>query len=104
MLICTGLAVILSAQLWPGLPVAAAIALIGCGATGVMCQQLDTRHRRLRLCGSLLVYAALVGLAVGAQLHLRNDAIYVADAVVAVLLLLTAVQTTFQRTDSASSW
>jgi len=104
LLIGTGLAIILAAQVLPGIPVAAAFALIGWGTTRVMCQQPETRHQRWRLCGSLLVYGALVGLAVGAELDLRFDAVFVADALLAVLLLLSAIHSVFQRTDSSSTW
>ncbi|QEG37950.1 hypothetical protein [Bythopirellula goksoeyrii] len=109
-LIGTGLAVVLAAQLWPGIPIAAAIALIGCGATYVSHKAATAgladslRHQRWRLCGSLLVYGALVGLAVGAELDLRFNTIFVADALLALLLLLSAVQSVFHRTDSSSTW
>ncbi len=104
-----GLGIILAAQIWPGVPVAAAIALIGCGATCVLLHKaavgrVTIRHQRWRLCGSLLVYTALVGLAVGAELHLRCDVIFLADALLAVALLLSAVHLAFQCTDSASTW
>lgn len=107
LLIGTGLFIILAAQLWPGIPIAAAIALIGCGATCVMQNGATggrARHQRWRLCVSLLVYGVLVGLAIGAELDLRIDVLFVADALLAVMLLLGAVHGVFQRTDSASTW
>lgn len=109
LLIGTGLAIILAAQIGPGIPIAAAIALIGCGATVVMQKAatvgraLHFRHQRWWHGGSLLIYAALVGLAAGAQLDLRRDALYISDAVVAIVLLLGATHIAFQRT-SASNW
>ncbi len=110
LIIGVGLVVILAAQLWPGIPIAAPIALIGYGATYVL-QKAATqdranspRHQRWRLCGSLLIYAALVGLAIGAELHLRLDAVFFVDALLAILVLLHTTQVVFQRTDSASSW
>lgn len=110
LIIGAGLVVVLAAQIWTGVPIAAAIALVGCGATCVL-QKAATvgpenslRHQRWRLCGSLLVYAALVGLAIGAELHLRLDPIFLADALLAILVLLYATHAVFQRTDSASTW
>jgi hypothetical protein len=78
-----GLAVVLAAQLWPAVPIAAAIALIGLGATLTLA---DCRQHGLVLMLNFAIYAALVGLAIAAQWNLRNDAITLIDAIVAFVI------------------
>ena len=103
LLIGLGLVIVLAAQFGSGVPIAGAIALIACGATCVLLAG-TVRHQRWRLVGNLLVYAALVGLAMGAQLQLRSDALHLLDAAVAGALLLGAAYVAFQRSPSVSNW
>ncbi|MCA9230483.1 MAG: hypothetical protein KDA57_07520 [Planctomycetales bacterium] len=64
-LIAAGLVVVFAALVWPGVPIAGAILLVGCGAT----LTLGTRRARQEwlLLANLAVYASLGCLAVAAQ-------------------------------------
>lgn len=83
-----GLVVVLGAQLWPVIPLAVGIALIGLGST------LTLNHRRrneLLLALNLAVYVSLVVLAVSAQLDQRLNLITLCDAVAAAAVLAAAL-------------
>ncbi len=68
-LIGIGLTVILAAQIWPLVPIAAALALIGWGATLSLLENLNVYRREYLAVLNLVVYVLLVGLAIGAQTH-----------------------------------
>lgn len=81
-LIGIGLAVVLAAQAFPVIPIAAAIAFIGLGAT----QALSLRHQRELLLMNALIYIPLVLLAVTAQWDARLDLLTIIDAIVAAAM------------------
>ncbi len=84
LLIGAGLTVVLAAQLFSEIPLAAAMALIGSGAT----LTLATEHRHaLLLPLNLCVYVSLAALAVAAQFHARLNAWTIADAMLAATLI-----------------
>jgi hypothetical protein len=86
LLIGTGLTIVLSAQLWPVIPIAAAIALIGLGAT----QTLHRQNNALLSALNAAIYASLVALAICAQIDLRRDALTQCDAILAIILIVIA--------------
>lgn len=86
-----GLAVVLAAQIWSAIPLATAIAVIGLGATLTLAER---RQRQLLLHLNLLIYTALVSLAIAAQLHARVNVATLCDAASAVALLLFALKST----------
>jgi hypothetical protein len=82
-----GLAVVLAAQAFPTLPLAAAIALIGSGATLALAEH----HRyALLLPLNLCVYVALAALAITAELHAQITATFI-DALLATAILIRAL-------------
>jgi hypothetical protein len=79
-----GLAVVLAAQLFAGIPIAAAITLIGWGSM----LTLRERHmHELVLVLNFATYAGVVALAIAAQLNLRYDVMTLADAILALVVL-----------------
>jgi len=101
-LIAAGMAVVLTALLWPGVPIAAAVLLIGYGAL----LTVFARPGRQELLGlvNLAVYASLGCLAVAAQTHAgingpmgRVGNLQLADHLVATVLLALLIKTTWQR-------
>ena len=82
-----GLAVVLAAQLWVTIPIAAAIALIGLGAT---CTLIANRHGGLLLALNYAVYVSLVALALAAEINLRYDVLTMGDAALAITLIVMA--------------
>ena len=101
-LIVAGMSVVLLAMLWPGLPIAAAVMLIGCGAMNT----LFSRPGRQELLGmlSLAVYASLGCLAVAAQTHaaINSPAASVSvllqiDHAAATVLLAIMIRATIRR-------
>lgn len=82
-----GLAVVLAAQLWSGIPLAAAIALIGFGATLTLIEQ---RQHSLLLALNLALYGLIALLAIGAQFDIHLSILTSLDAVLAVFLTYKA--------------
>jgi hypothetical protein len=79
-----GLAVVLATQLISGIPIAAAIALIGMGS------MLTLRERgmhELVLILNFAMYAGIVALAIAGQLNLRYEVVTLADAILALVVL-----------------
>lgn len=97
LLIAGGLTVVLVAQLWPMIPVAAAISLIGLGATVTLARRPQSEPV---LVVNIVVYGALTLLAVGAQLDIRYDALTLCDVVAAGALIIRAISESLARTDS----
>lgn len=87
LLIGSGLAIVLAAQLWPAIPLAAAIALIGLGAT----LTLKRHHNELLLALNFAIYASLVALAITAQMDLHNNLLTQCDAILAIILIVVAI-------------
>ena len=87
LLIGTGLAIVLAAQFLPAIPLATAIALIGIGATLTLERN---HHGELLLALNFVIYAALVALAITAQMNLRDTPLTQCDAVIAVVLTIAA--------------
>lgn len=87
LLIGTGLAIVLAAQLWPAIPLAAAISLIGLGAT----LTLQRRHHELLLALNITIYASLVALAISAQINLHDNLLTQCDAILAIILIVAAI-------------
>ena len=94
--------VVLLAMLWPGVPIAAAVMLIGCGAMNT----LFSRPGRQELLGmlSLAVYASLGCLAVAAQTHAainspaaRVSVLLQIDHAAATVLLAIMIRATIRR-------
>lgn len=87
-LIGAGLALVLASQLAPAIPLAAAIALVGLGATSAL-----VRHRQSELLVAInfAVYGALVALAISAQMNLGNNVLIQCDAIVAIILIVVAI-------------
>jgi hypothetical protein len=87
-----GLAFVLAAQLWSMIPLAAAIALIGLGATFT----LQRRHpNELLLALNFAVYVSLVALAIVAQMNLHNNLLTQCDAILAIVLIIGTMPRTF---------
>ncbi len=91
-LIGIGLVIVLTAQVVPAVPIAAAIALVGWGAQLTL---FSSRHNSLLGLVNLPVYATLVSFAVASQIHAELDADLgkvplhlVIDHALAVLLLV----------------
>ena len=87
-LIAAGLLLVVTAQLWPGMPVAGAIALVGMGAS----RHLAAAHHpwRLLVAGfNTLVYSSLASLALAAEANglVRVKALVTADALAAAVLV-----------------
>ena len=97
LLIGVGLAVVLAAQLWPVLPLAAAIAMIGWGATLTLKRH---HHNELLLALNLVVYSSLTGLAILAELSLRSDLLVLVDESLALVLGLSSLIDTMRRRQS----
>lgn len=83
-----GLAIVLMAQLCPVIPLAAAISLIGLGATHTLKR---SQNNELLLTLNLVIYASLAALAVAAQLNLHSGWLTQCDAILAIILILTAL-------------
>jgi hypothetical protein len=84
MLIGVGLAVVLAAQLFVGIPIAAAMALIAWGS------MLTLRERHMNevvLVLNFAMYAGIVALGIAAQLNLRYDSVTLCDSVLALAIL-----------------
>ena len=101
-LIAAGMAVVLAALLWPSVPIASAVMLIGYGAL----LTVFARPGQQELLGlvNLAVYALLGCLAVAAQTHAgingtldRVSNLQLADHLVATVLLALLIRTTLQR-------
>lgn len=101
-MIVAGLVVVFAALAWPGVPIAAAIMLIGYGAM----VSVLARPARQELLGvlSLTVYASLGCLAVAAQTHAavngptgRFGVFILADHLAAALLLALLVRMVLRR-------
>jgi hypothetical protein len=89
-LIGVGLSLVLAAQVFGGIPVAAAIALIGWGSM----LTLRERHmHELVLILNFAMYAGIVALAISAQLNLRYDVVTLCDAILALIILHKAATT-----------
>lgn len=83
-----GLAVVIFAQLLPMVPIAAAISLIGLGATITLTAQ---RQHSLILLLNFITYAVLVIWVVGMQLHARpHIAVFVDVLLASAITLATA--------------
>jgi hypothetical protein len=83
-LVGVGLAVVLASQLFAGIPIAAAMALIGLGSM----LTLRERHmHELVLVLNFAMYAGIVALAIAAQLNLHYDAVTLCDAILALAIL-----------------
>jgi hypothetical protein len=87
LLIGVGLAVVLASQLWPAIPLAAAIGLIGLGAT----LTLNRQNNALLSVLNSVVYASLVALAIIAQVNLHNNLSTQFDAILAIILIVAAI-------------
>jgi len=101
-LIVTGMAVVLLAMLWPGVPIAAAVMLIGSGAMATIFAR-PGRQELLGLIG-LAVYASLGCLAVAAQTHdglngpaERVGSMVLIDHALAAVLLALMIRATIRR-------
>lgn len=101
-LICAGLAIVLVAQMWPRVPIASAIMLIGCGATVVVCTRLG--RTELVALMNLTVYALLGCLVVATQIQAalsgpagRVGVLLVVDHLAAFLLLIIMVRIAIRR-------
>jgi len=101
-LIVVGMTIVLAALCWPGVPIAAAIMLIGYGAL----LTAFTRPGRQELLAliSLAVYTSLGCLAVAAQTHAaingptgRVELFHLADHLLATALLALQIKTVLQR-------
>jgi hypothetical protein len=79
-----GLTVVLAAQLFAGIPIAAAIALIGWGS---MLALRERGMHELVLILNFTMYAAVVTLDIAAQFNLRYDVMALADAILALVVL-----------------
>jgi hypothetical protein len=93
LLICAGLAIVLLAQVWPAVPIAAAIVLIGWGATLSLCARSNCGALSVM---SLFVYASLGCYTIAAQVHAAANgpqggvgALLVVDHLLAVALFVT---------------
>jgi len=105
LLIGFGLCALLAAQLFPVIPVAAAMMLIGCGATQLLAS--GTLRSLPLLAIHLMVYTTLIGLAIAAQSHTASSGparsiswMLWADHGVAVLLLLVTIKWLMERISS----
>ncbi len=107
-MIVAGLAVVFAAMAWPGIPIAAAIMLIGYGAMVAVL----ARPVRQELLGvlSLAVYASLGCLAVAAQTHAavngstgRVGVFVLADHFAAATLLALLVRMVLRRSSFFSA-
>lgn len=79
-----GLVVVLAAHLFSGIPIAAAIAIIGWGS------MLTLRERYMYevvLVLNFAMYTGIVALAIAAQLDLRYDVVTLCDAILALAIL-----------------
>jgi hypothetical protein len=83
-LIGVGLAAILASQLFAGIPIAAAMALI---AWGSMLTLRERHMHELVFILNFAMYAGIVALAIAAQLNLRYDAVTLCDAILALTIL-----------------
>ncbi len=97
-LIAAGMMVVLTAILWPGVPIASAVMLIGYGAM----LTVFARSGRQELLGlmSLAVYASLGCLAVAAQTHAATGHlgyVLMADHLLATAMLALLIKTALQR-------
>ena len=88
LLIGSGLAIVLAAQLWPSIPLAAAIAVIGWGATLTLNRH---HHNEPLLALNLVVYFSLAGLAILAELSFRSDLLVLIDVSLALVLSLSSL-------------
>ncbi len=91
LLIAGGLAWVLLAQLWPGLPFVSALVLIGCGTS----MQLADRKRSNLILANLAAYTSVVSLAIAAQWDLvlkpvtgHLEVVMLVDHAVAIVLLV----------------
>lgn len=85
LLIGLGLTVVLLAQVWPPVPIAAALALIGWGATDTCLQNFGSRSLAA---ANLLVYSTLIALAAGAELHRDAGSLTLLDVAAAVAIFV----------------
>jgi hypothetical protein len=83
-----GLAIVLASQLWPTIPLAAAIALIGLGAT----LTLNRQNNAFLSVFNAAVYASLVALAITSQESLHNNLSTRCDAILAIILSVAAIR------------
>jgi hypothetical protein len=91
-LIGVGLAVVLAAQMFAAIPIAAAIALIGWGSM----LTLRERHmHELVLILNFAMYAGVVTVAISAQLNMRYDVMTLCDSAAAILVLVVAIRRIF---------
>jgi ABC-type Mn2+/Zn2+ transport system permease subunit len=98
-LIAIGLALLLAAQIWPMMPIAAAAMLIALGATRALAARTSARESaRGLMTVHLMTYAALYSLLVGASLD-RSLRVYesitwatAADLMIATCLLALVVR------------
>ena len=88
LLIGFGLIMVLAAQMVPGFPLAAGIALIGLGATHTLS---TCRQHELLLGLNLATYVGLVALAIAAELHTQITAPVIIDGLLATAILLRAL-------------
>jgi hypothetical protein len=88
LLIGVGLAIVLAAPLWPAIPLAAAIALIGLGATLTLKQ--SRHHNELLLALNFAIYASITAVAIAAQMDLRTNLLTQCDAILAIILTVAA--------------
>ncbi|NOY28888.1 MAG: hypothetical protein GXP28_01565 [Planctomycetes bacterium] len=103
-LIAAGMMIVLTAILYPGVPIASAVLLIGYGAL----LTLFARPSRQELFGlmSLTVYASLGCLAVAAQTHAATGGlgyVLMADHLLATALLALLIKTVLQRLSFSST-
>ena len=97
-LLLAGVAVVLLAQVWPGVPLAGGVALAAWGAA------VATKHRPSQMLLSTAVYGALVLLAITAQLDAAHRSgshgrLFLAalDAGAAAAVTLRVAQATYRR-------
>jgi len=103
MLIGAGLAIVFAAQLWPVVPIATAIMLIGCGATLTLLSRSRTGDGLLAWVNlvsySLLVCLAIVGQADAVQG--RVELPLLADHAAAAILLLVLARFLCRRVQAS---
>ncbi|MDZ4658184.1 MAG: hypothetical protein SH868_11460 [Bythopirellula sp.] len=86
-LIGIGLTTVLAAQAWATIPLAAAMAVIGLGATFTLRKR---QQHELVIQFNLLIYAAIVSFTIGAQFHAHANFVTLSDAASAIAILLFA--------------
>jgi len=109
LLIGFGLVIVLAAQIFPAIPIASAMMLIGWGATLILGS--GSLRSQLLLVINLLIYATLICFAISAQSHAalngpsrRIDLLLWADHGAALLLLLLTIKWVMGRIGSPTAF